>query len=139
MKSLTKLSLIILIAAVGAGSPAQAQSDSASSTNSAPPVHRRVRAPRFYGTIESIDAAGMTLTLKGRTNETTVKITSTTKITKDGQPATFSDAAVGSRVAGSGKKEDDGTWVARTLIIRNPRPNAAATTPPAATPAAPPQ
>jgi hypothetical protein len=77
----------------------------------------------------------MILTLKVRNNEVKVKITSTTKITKDRQPATFSDAVEGLRVSGSGKKGDDGVWTANTLsIISTPAPR-----PPPAAGAAPAQ
>jgi len=72
----------------------------------------------------------MTLTIKGRTNETKVKITSTTKITKDGQPAEFSDAAEGLRADVRGKKGEDGVWTATTLRIMTKAPTPR--TPPAA-------
>ena len=142
MKSLTKLALALLTAGVCATFSVQAQTDSSTATNSvstnaAPVAPRRVRAPRFTGIIETVDATAMTLTLKGRSGETTVKVTSTTKISKNRQPALFSDAVVGLRVSGTGKKEDDGTWVATTLAIRNP-PIVAPAAPAAAAPAAPP-
>jgi hypothetical protein len=80
----------------------------------------------------------MILTLKDRNTETKVKITSTTRITKDRQPATFADAVEGLRVSGAGKKGDDGVWTATTLSIMTapaPRPPPAA----GATPAPPSQ
>jgi hypothetical protein len=132
MKSITKLSLVILTAIAFAALPANAQDST--STNTAPAAPRP-RAQRFGGTITAFDATAMTLTLKGRTAETTVKVSSETKITKDGEPAVFADAKEGMRVTGSGKKQDDGSWIASTLRISTkvPRPPTPAT-PPAAPP-----
>jgi hypothetical protein len=104
-----------------------AQDATQPATNTAP---RPARVPtRYGGVIASIDGTNMVLTLKGRNAETKVKITSTTKITKDRQPATFSDAVEGLRVNGSGKKGDDGVWTATTLSIMStpaPKPPPAA-------------
>jgi hypothetical protein len=133
MKSITKLSVVLLATAMAAGT-ALAQTNSApETTNTAPAPPRARPAPRFQGTIASIDAATMTLTLKGRTEAqpTKVKVTSTTKIFKDRDPGTFADALVGLRVSGSGKKGDDGVWVATTLRIRATQPTP---TPPAGGP-----
>ena len=128
MKSITKLSIVLLAAAAMAAVTAQGQTNSPpSSTNTAPTTPRPRRVPGFSGTITSIDAATMTLTLKGRTEalETKVKVTHDTKIFKDREPGTFTDALVGLRVSGAGKKGDDGVWEATTLRIRTtptPRP-----------------
>ncbi len=139
MKSITKLSAILLAAATCAAWPAMAQTDSKpAATNAAPAAPRVQRATQFRGAIAGVDSASMTLTLKGRNGETKVKVTSATKIKKDGQPGQFSDAVEGVRVAGSGKKGDDGVWTANTLNIMTkaaaPKaPSAAApSTPPAA-------
>lgn len=137
MKSITKLSLVLLTAVAFAAFPAQAQSDSTATTNAPAPVPRP-RAPRFAGTITGVDATAMTLTLKGRgadAADVTVKVTSDTRITKDREPAVFADIKEGLRATGSGKKQDDGSWVATTLRIstRVPRPPGQAappTTPP---------
>jgi hypothetical protein len=120
MKSITKLSAVLLAAAVCAAWPAMAQTASTpAATNTAPATPKPARAPRFVGTIASVDSAAMTLTLKARGSnpETKVKVTSTTKIFKDGQPAQFSDAVEGLRVSGGGKKDADGVWTATTLRI----------------------
>jgi hypothetical protein len=105
-----------------------------STTNTAPPP--RPRAARFGGLVTTVDATAMTLTLKGRAGETTVKVTSATRITKDREPAVFADVKEGLRAAGSGKKQEDGSWIANTLRLTTPpvRPTAPATPPPAATP-----
>jgi hypothetical protein len=138
MKSITKLSLVLLTAMAFAAFPVHAQSDT-TSTNTAP--RPRPRTQGFFGTIKEIDATGMTLTLKGRAGDVTVKVTSDTKITKDREPAVFADAKEGLRVSGGGKKQDDGSWVATTLRIstRVPRPPAGATPPASPPPATPDQ
>jgi hypothetical protein len=138
MKSITKLSLVVLTAMAFAAFPASAQSDS-TSTNT-PPAPRMRTPPGFNGTITAVDATAMTLTLKARTGNVTVKVTSDTKITKDREPGVFADAKEGLRVSGSGKKQDDGSWVATTLRISTkvPRPPAA-TAPPANPPPASPE
>jgi hypothetical protein len=121
MKSMTKLSAILLAAATCAAWPAMAQDSTPPATNTAPATPRPPRiATRYGGIIASIDSTNMILTLKLRNNETKVKVTSNTKITKDRQPATFSDAVEGLRVSGSGKKGDDGVWTATTLNISTP-------------------
>jgi hypothetical protein len=77
----------------------------------------------------------MIVTLKGRAGDTSVKVTSDTKITKDREPAVFADIKEGLRAAGSGVKQDDGSWIAHTLRLttaprRPPSTNAPPTTPP---------
>jgi hypothetical protein len=132
MKSITKLSAILLAAVTCLAWPVLAQDSTPPATNTAPRPARP--SNRYTGIIESVDSNSMMLTLKVRTNETKVKVTSTTKITKDRQPATFADAVAGLRVMGSGKKGQDGVWTATTMNImtkpRTPRPPPAAGTTP---------
>jgi hypothetical protein len=120
MKSITKLTALLLAASVVAVCPIMAQDATPPATNTAPTAPKPRVATQYRGIIASVDTTNMVLTLKGRNTETKVKITSTTKITKDRQPATFSDAAAGLRVMGSGKKGDDGVWTANTLNITTP-------------------
>jgi hypothetical protein len=137
MKSIRKLSAILLAAATCAAWPAtaqDAQTPAPAVTNAATNVPPRPRPnPRYTGIIETVDSTNMVLTLKVSNREAKVKVTSATRITKDRQPATFADAVVGLRVMGSGKKGDDGVWTATTMNImtkpRTPAPNQA--TPPA--------
>jgi hypothetical protein len=128
-KSITKLSLVLLTAAAFAAFPVNAQT--ASTSTNAPAATRR--APSFSGVISTVDATGMILTLKGRSGDVTVKVNSDTKITKDREPAVFSDAKEGLRATGNGKKQDDGSWVATTLRINTKVRRAPGTPPPAAT------
>jgi hypothetical protein len=93
---------------------------------------------QFRGMIESVDAATMTLSLRGRGGNPGAKVmvTSKTRIRKDGQPGEFADAVQGMRVSGSGKKGEDGVWTANTLNImtRPPRPKPVPATPDATPP-----
>jgi hypothetical protein len=128
MKSITKLSVVLLAAAVLTAGAAQVPSDTPGTTNTSPAAPRARRVPHFQGTIASVDTATMTLTLKGKAEapQTKIKVTSTTKIFKDRDPGTFADAAVGLRVSGSGKKDADGVWEASTLhITTTPAPKPA--------------
>jgi hypothetical protein len=138
MKSIRKLSALLLAAVACAAWPASAQDAQTpapavtnATTNIAPRPPRP--NPRYNGIIESVDSTNMILTLKVANREAKVKVTSATKITKDRAPATFADAVVGLHVTGAGKKGDDGVWTATTMIIRTaprtPPPNQA--TPPA--------
>jgi hypothetical protein len=117
MKTIKKLLAIFLAAAVCAAWPAMAQTNAPPATNT--PARPATRTPRFGGTVTTIDSANMILSYKGRPGnpDNKVKITSKTKIKKDGQPAQFSDVVEGVRVNGTGKKDDDGVWTAATLNI----------------------
>jgi len=117
MKSIRKLSILLLAAAACVAWPAVAQDAAQPSTNAVPAPKPRRPANTYTGMIASIDSTNMVLTLKVRNNETKVKVTSTTRITKDRQPATFADAVEGLRVRGSGKKGEDGVWTATTMNI----------------------
>src|SRR5580700_8864092 len=131
MKTIAKLSAILLAVTLCAACPAHAQSAAAptSPSTNAPP---RPKATQYRGTITSVDTANMILSLKGRPGnpETKVKVTHDTKIKKDNEPAQFSDAVEGLRVYGSGKKGDDGVWTANTLNITT-KPAGPKPTPPA--------
>jgi hypothetical protein len=133
MKTMTKLSAILLAVAACATWPAMAQPDAPPPTTNAP-VAPRPRPLRFNSTITSVDSANMVLSLKGRAGspDNKLKITHDTKIKKDGQPAEFSDALEGLHVSGSYKKSDDGVWTATTLNIVTKAP--APKPPPAAAP-----
>ena len=103
-KNIPKLMLAALVAALAVGFapqvPAQAASDSGKqdTVKQSAPKTKGDRAP-FRGKIAAIDKTAMTL----KVGERTFLVTSTTKITKGGQPATFADAAVGEEVGGQYK------------------------------------
>lgn len=99
-------------AIVATPSLSRAQDDSTNApdqTTPAPAKHHKGLV--FRGTVSAIDTNAMTLTVETRT----FAVTSETKITKDGQPATLGDGVVGEPVAGAYKKADDGTLDATTV------------------------
>jgi hypothetical protein len=65
----------------------------------------------FRGTVSLVDTNAMTFTVGKRT----FNITSETRITKNGEPATLEDIAVGDKVGGAYKKDDDGKLNATTV------------------------
>ena len=56
----------------------------------------------FHGKISAVDTTAATITI----GKMTINITSETKITKDGKPATVADLAVGDMAGGAYKKDD---------------------------------
>jgi hypothetical protein len=133
MKSIAKLSLVLLTAMAFAAFPADAQTSSAT-TNAAPAAPKARAARGVSGAVSAVDATAMTITVKTRTaGDVTVKVTSETKITKDREPAVFADVKEGLRVSIAGKKEDDGSWIANTLRINTKVARPPAATPPPAT------
>ncbi|MBI5774220.1 MAG: copper-binding protein [Verrucomicrobia bacterium] len=68
----------------------------------------------FNGKITAMDAAAKTITLSGK-EARVVQITSSTKITKDGKPATLDDIKAGDQVGGAFRKNADGKMEATTL------------------------
>ncbi|MEI9961871.1 MAG: hypothetical protein WDM76_12290 [Limisphaerales bacterium] len=65
----------------------------------------------FHGKLVSVDTDAMTFVVGKRT----FTVTSETKISKDGAPATLSDGVVGENVGGAYKKAEDGTLKATTV------------------------
>ena len=127
MKTIKTLCALFLAGVAFAAQPVLAQTAPAPSTNMAGTnATAKATRPRttYNGTVGSVDAATMTITLKATTRtptETKVKVTSTTKIKKGTDAAQFSDVTAGMRISGSGKKGDDGVWTATTLNINVPK------------------
>lgn len=67
----------------------------------------------FHGKVSAVDATAATVTV----GKTTVNITSETKITKDGKPATLADITVGEKIGGSYKKDEAGKMNAVSIRI----------------------
>jgi hypothetical protein len=131
MKLTTKICLILIAATAIASLPVSAQSTNTAPTTNAAPTVRRAPRPAYRGKISAADAASLTLTVTGMRGEFKVKVTSKTKITKDGQPATFTDAVAGLNAGGQGKKDADGNWEATTLRLTTPKTAAPAAKAPA--------
>jgi hypothetical protein len=71
----------------------------------------------FSGKVKSSDKVAMTITLEGKEKERVVAVTSETKISKDGKPATFGDITVGETIRGQVKKDDAGKEHAVSVLI----------------------
>jgi hypothetical protein len=120
MKNILKISLFAA-AIVAAPALSRAQDTNAPTPPAAAPAAPDQTTPApakpkkhglvFRGTVSAIDTNAMTLTVETRTFD----ITSDTRITKDGQPATLSDGVVGEPVSGAYKKGDDDKLDATTV------------------------
>lgn len=71
----------------------------------------------FSGKVKAADKTAMTVTLEGKEKERVVAVTSETKITKEGKPATFADITTGETIRGQVKKDDAGKEHATSILI----------------------
>lgn len=83
-------------AAIGLAAPAEGQMGSPGTTATAKPA----KAFPFRGKILALDVGAKTVTLAGKEKNRIFQVTTATKITKDGKPATLEDAKVGDEVGG---------------------------------------
>jgi hypothetical protein len=117
-KNLLKITALTLFAAAITGAPVWSH---AADTNAPlppagqtpPPKHKHRESFVFHGKASGVDTSAMTLTV----GERTFGITSETKITKNGQPATLGDIAVGDMVGGAYKKTAEDKLVATTVNV----------------------
>jgi hypothetical protein len=119
-KLILKLSLFGLLAIALTGMPVQLH---AQETN-APAAEKKIKKPAatpFHGKLKAVDKTAKTVSV----GETTIQITSETKIMKAGKPATLDDGVVGEDVAGAYKKTDGGKLNA-TSVRFGPKPGAPA-------------
>jgi hypothetical protein len=73
--------------------------------------------PGVGGQVTSIEGSVITLhTFRGETAK--VKITSSTRLMKDRNPAKLTDFKVGDRVFAGGEQDKDGVWTAQMLVER---------------------
>jgi hypothetical protein len=111
-----KLPVLTLCVAVILAMPAlsRAQDNSTTPSTNAPaataPAKKHAGLP-FHGNLVSVDTNAMSFVVGTHT----ITVTSDTKITKDGKPATLSDGVVGQPVSGYYKKGDDGALKATTV------------------------
>jgi hypothetical protein len=124
-----KALLSILIAGTAGLAPALAGDTPAEAGRGTPPAATRpakTRAFPFRGSITTIDRESGTLTLKGKEKARQFRVTSGTRIIKDGQPATLADAKVGDEVGGQAQTTGEGIFEALSLRI-GPKPESGAT------------
>jgi hypothetical protein len=74
----------------------------------------------FHGKVQAIDTTTMTFTISGKTPRVFM-VTADTKIKKNGQPATLSDAVIGDDAGGYTMKSPDGKFTALSVRF-GPRP-----------------
>jgi hypothetical protein len=124
LKSVLRIGAVTLLAAAIAGAPAQllAQStnqaaaekktttkkDSAAKKDA---TAKKKAAHPFRGKLAEVDKVAKTI----KVGESIYQITSETKVTKDGKPATLEDGVVGEPVTGYVKPTEDGKMAATTV------------------------
>jgi hypothetical protein len=77
------------------------------STNSPAASDAKAKSLPFKGKLGAVDNNAKTITLDEKTKRVFI-ITSETRLTKNGKPATLQDAVVGEEITGSYKKQADG-------------------------------
>ena len=118
LKSILRIGAVGLLAAAIAGMPAQLL---AQTTNTPAPAKKSTAAKKeskkakgahpFNGKLAAVDKVAKTI----KVGESVYQITSETKITKDGKPATLEDGVVGEPVSGYVKPAEDGKMPATTV------------------------
>jgi hypothetical protein len=115
-RTILKITALSLFAAAMVAAPMVTRAQDATNTpamsgQETPVKHKKHDTVSFHGKLSAIDTNAMTLTVGERTFE----ITSETKITKDGQPATLADGVVGEMAGGAYKKGADGKLSATSV------------------------
>jgi len=119
MKSILKLGALGLLALAIAGTPAQllAQSTNKAAAAKKPSAAKTEAASKkqsahpFHGKLAAVDKTAKTI----KVGQSVYLVTSGTKITKDGKPATLEDGVLGEPVSGYVKPTEDGKMAATTL------------------------
>lgn len=107
-------------------SPAAAMADASATPDASPAAKKRDGYP-IHGKLKSVDLSANTFSLDAKTPRTYM-LTPTTKIKKNGAPATLKDAVVGEDVGGYVKKTADGKIEVMTVRF-GPKPGAMAKKP----------
>jgi hypothetical protein len=105
-----------------------AAADASPNTEAVQQEKKASKVAPFQGKISAVDTSANTLTLAGKVKNRTITLTSETKITKNGQPATLGDATVGDVVGGRAKLTAEGHFEALSLRI-GPKPEGTAPAP----------
>jgi len=115
-KTILKITLLSLFAAALVAAPLAARAQVTTNTTAATATGKKAKKTAslpFTGKVAAVDTNSMTLTVGKRTFD----VTSETKITKNGQPATLADGVVGETASGSYKKATDGKLGATTVTF----------------------
>ena len=110
-----KITLLGLVAAALALTPAFSYAQDATNAPSQSPVPKKHKFTPFHGKVDAVDATAQTFTV----GTLTITVSDKTKISKTatGDPAMLSDITVGEYVSGAYKKSKDGTLQATTIHI----------------------
>jgi hypothetical protein len=119
IKSIWRIGAVTLLAAAIAGMPLQLL---AQSTNNPAPAKKSAAGEKdsaakkkgahpFHGKLAAVDKTAKTI----KVGESVYQLTSETKITKAGKPATLDDGVVGEHVSGHAKPAKDGKMVATSV------------------------
>lgn len=121
--TLLVLAIAILIATPLSAAESQTTPPPAAAPDGAPKAKAKPKSETaqpagvpFNGKIAAVDLSAQTLTLSGKAQRV-VKVTSQTKILREGQPATLAGAKVGEPVGGYAKKTDQGVLEAMSLRL----------------------
>ena len=114
-KQAIKIALFSLVAAALVTVPFTSRAEDKPKTNAAPehaaPAAKKNARLPFHGNVAAVDTAAMTLTV----GTLVLNVTSETKISKEGKPATLSELTVGESVGGSYKKDEAGKLTAAII------------------------
>ncbi|MGO8926524.1 MAG: hypothetical protein ACLQU3_06530 [Limisphaerales bacterium] len=119
LKSVLRIGVIGLLAAAIAGMPAQLLAQSTNNPTAAKKtsVAKKDAAPNskaahpFHGKLAAVDKVVKTI----KVGESVYQITSETKITKDGKPATLDEGVIGEPVSGYVKPAEGGKMAATSV------------------------
>jgi hypothetical protein len=120
--TIAKITCFTFIVAALVATPAISRADDSTNAPAATPAPKK-HSNTLHGKVASVDSAAMTFTV----GNSTIAITSETKIFKDGQPAVFADITAGENVSLAYKKDDAGKMNATSVRIGKKAAKAAAT------------
>ena len=123
IKSIGKLTLAAILAAMVVGMPVKVSAEDNNTTTPAAPA--KPKTPHFRGTLGKVDESAKTITVENKSKERVFQVTSETKITKNKKPATLADGVTGEPVSGS-YTEVDGKMIAKTISFGAPKPKSTA-------------
>ncbi len=104
------------VSLMGAEKEKAGAADAAAKADPAAIEKKQTRFP-FRGKLAAVDKKEMTISIEGKEKKRIVHITSQTRISKEGKPATLDEAAVGEDVAGLVSRTADGKEEAISLRI----------------------
>ena len=106
MKKNIALFAIAVAALMAVPAITRAQATTPAAPDASAPAQKH--GQRIMGKVTAVDATAMAVTVSTKAGGTeTYTCTSDTKITKEGQPATFADITVGTAIHGAFKKDGD--------------------------------